>query len=104
MKTKELTEHSLLAPLIGKRVLIRFDGLEFISTLISAEPQKVTSLRNPPTKRQTAEGKSYTPKCIRLVFDTGALVLCTEDYTAVAVRSGIAFMFPNYIVEVRNVD
>ncbi len=104
MKRKEFPEQALLDPLCGQEVLIRFDGLEFTTKLLSVELQKLTALTNPPAKRKNADGKSYTPKCIRLVCDAGALVVVLEDCRLVAVHKGIAFMFDAYTLEVRCVD
>jgi hypothetical protein len=101
MKPKEFPEQALLAPLLGNEVILKFDGLEFPTRLLSAELQKLTGLANPPDKRMNAEGKMYTPKCLRLVCEAGALVMCIEDYKFVAVHKGVAFMFDSYTLEVR---
>jgi hypothetical protein len=104
MKSKEFPEQVLLQPLMGRLVTIKFDGHEFTTRLISAEPQKLTSLINAPAKRKSAEGKSYTPKCLRLTCEAGALVVVCEDYKLVAITNGVAFMFDDYVLEVRCAD
>jgi hypothetical protein len=104
MKPKEYPEQPLLQPLIGRNVTVRFDGHEFVTKLISVEPQKLTALANPPGKRKNAEGKSYTPKCLRLVCEAGALVVVCEDYTLAALANGVVFVFATYNLEVRYAD
>lgn len=104
MKPKEFPEQSLLEPMIGKMIVIQFDGLEFTTRLLSVEMQKITALHNPPTKRKNAEGKSYTPKCLRLNCEAGALVVVCEDYKFVAVTNGVAFMFGDYTLGIRHAD
>lgn len=104
MKSKEFPEQGLLNPLVGHQVVIRFEGHEFTTRLISVEPQKLTSLINAPEKRKNSDGKSYTPKCLRLSCEAGALVVVCEDYKLVAVTNGVAFMFDDYVLEVRRAD
>jgi hypothetical protein len=104
MKRKEFPEQALLDPLCGQEVLIRFDGLEFSTQLVEVEMQKLTALVNAPSKRKNSEGKSYTPKCLRLICAAGALVIVLEDCRLVAIHKGIAFMFDTYTLEVRRVD
>lgn len=101
MKIKDYPGQALLTPLCGGEMTVKFDNHEFSATLLSAEMQKVTALTNPPEKRKGPDGKSYTPKCLRLVFDKGAFVIVVEDCSIVAVHNGIVFVFPEYQLEVR---
>jgi hypothetical protein len=102
MKTKEFPEQALLSPMYGKQVTVKFDNLSFVTTLVTAESQKLTGMANPPEKRKNSDGKSYTPKCLRLVCEAGALVVVQEDYNLVAIRNGVAFMFADYALEIRH--
>ena len=104
MKLKEFPGQSILEALCNHALSVRFDGLEFQARLLSFELQKLTALANPPDKRKNAEGKAYTPKCLRLVFDTGALVVVLEDCQLVAMHNGAAFIFESYQLEVRRAD
>jgi hypothetical protein len=104
MKLKEYPGQEILSQLCGHELNIKFDNLEFSAKLVSVELQKLTALTNPPEKRKDANGKSYTPKCLRLVFETGAFVIVLEDCRIVAVHNGAAFMFENYQLEVRRAN
>jgi hypothetical protein len=104
MKLKDYPGQLILEPLCGSAVAIKFESHEFSARLLSVEMQKVTALTNPPEKRKGVDGKSYTPKCLRLVFDKGAFVVVIEDCHIVAVNNGAAFVFPAYQLEVRRAD
>lgn len=104
MKPKEFPEQALLLPLIGKQIIIQFDGLEFTTRLLSVEPQKLTALVNAPEKRKNADGKSYTPKCLRLTCEAGALIVVCEDYKFAALANGVAFVFDTYTLGIRHAD
>lgn len=104
MKPKEFPEQPILQPMVGRMITIQFDGLEFSTRLLSVEPQKLTALVNAPEKRKNADGKSYTPKCLRLKCEAGALIVVCEDYKFVAVTNGVAFMFDTYTLGIRYAD
>jgi hypothetical protein len=93
-----------LSQLIGKSVVISFSCHAFPAVLQSVELQKLTGMTNAPEKRVGPDGKGYTPKCLRLMFDVGAIVVVLEDCQLVAVMDGFCFVFPTYRLEVRYAD
>lgn len=101
---QQSAEVAALSQLIGKSVVISFGYHAFPGVLQSVELQKLTGMMNPPEKRTGPDGKGYTPKCIRLVFDVGAIVVVLEDCQLAAVMDGFLFLFPTYKLEVRYAD
>ena len=93
-----------LSQLIGKNMVGSFGYHAFPGVLESVEMQKLTGMTNAPEKRVGPDGKGYTPKCIRLKFDVGAIVVVLEDCQLVAVMDGFVFLFPTYRLEVRHGD
>jgi hypothetical protein len=93
-----------LSQLVGKSMVITFGYHAFPGILQSVELQKLTGMTNAPEKRVGPDGKGYTPKCIRLTFDVGAIVVVLEDCQLVAVMDGFCFVFPTYKLEVRHAD
>jgi hypothetical protein len=95
-------EVTAVSTLIGQNLLVVFGSHSFSATLLSVELQKLTGMTNPPEKRVGSDGKGYTPKCLRLVFDAGSLVIVLEDCRLVASRDGFWFLFPTYRLEVHS--
>ena len=100
MKSKEVPESALFAPLLDQNVVIKFDGHVFKTKLVEVSMQKLTDLKNPPAKRK-GDQKSYTPKCLRLSCTDGALVVAVEDCQIAAIHNGVVFVFGDYTLEVR---
>lgn len=96
---KDFPERVILEPMYGKKVKITFDDVYLIATLVSGELSKITTLTNPPSKRKR-DGKSYTPPCLRLVFDVGSLVFVIEDYKFAGIGNGVLFDFTDYQVRI----
>ena len=93
-----------LSQLVEKSVVISFGSHTFPGVFQSVELQKLTGMTNAPEKRVGPDGKGYTPKCLRLTFDVGAIVVVLEDCQLVAVMNGFCFVFPTYKLEVRYAD
>lgn len=95
-------EVTALSTLIGQNLLVVFGSHSFSAKLVAVELQKLTGMINPPEKRVGPDGKGYTPKCLRLLFDAGSLVIVLEDCRLVASRDGFWFLFPTYRLEVHS--
>lgn len=108
LNVKDFCSSKLWSFMVGKSVSIRIQDrnetqLHLLGPIVfsGVEPQKLSTLKNAPDKRDK-DGKQSTPPMFRLNFggERASLVFVAEDTTVVAIHNGLRFILDKNLVDV----